>query len=108
MAKDDSTANTITLDTILEPAKSVVGRLIDQEALIVVAEQGRAKVLNEVGARIWGLVDGSRSVDDIIRSICQEFDVEVGEAERDVIGFLERLLAQGALTRISNAPPDHA
>ncbi len=58
MAKDDSTANPITLDTILEPAKSVVGRLIDQEALIVVAEQGRAKVLNEVApaSGVWWTV----------------------------------------------------
>jgi len=51
--------------------------------------------LNEVGGRIWELVDGKRSVLEICEVIAEEFCVTPQEAEEDAISFLKQLEAVG-------------
>jgi len=60
-------------------------------------------LLNDMGAAVWGLIDGARSVSDII-----DFVIDVrGEGneravvERDVRGFLEDMLARHAIAPLS-------
>ena len=50
-------------------------------------------VLNETGARIWDLMDGVRTADEIAAEIASEFDVEAAAARTYVRGFLDRLSA---------------
>ena len=80
------------------PSPAAVGRQVDQEAVLVLTEQGQVKVLNELGARIWELSDGTRSVAQIADQICREYEVERGQAEADTLRFLEELAGRGALT----------
>jgi hypothetical protein len=40
----------------------VRGRRLEHEAVVVLPDKGEVKVLNEVGAQIWALADGTRSV----------------------------------------------
>jgi hypothetical protein len=49
--------------------------------------------LNEVGARVWELLDGRRSVADLRDSIVAEFDVSPDRAEADILEFLGKLEA---------------
>ncbi|HXV77174.1 MAG TPA: PqqD family protein [Candidatus Polarisedimenticolaceae bacterium] len=56
------------------------------------------KVLNEVGARIFDLLDGSRSQAQIARMIADEFDVSVDQANRDVAAFLDELRQAGMVS----------
>ena len=42
----------IHLDSIPVMLPTVVGRVVDEEAVLVLPEQGQVKVLNQVGARI--------------------------------------------------------
>ena len=53
--------------------------------------------LNEVGARVYELIDGERSVRDICAAIVEEFEVEPEEAQTDVTEFLEKLLSIGSI-----------
>jgi hypothetical protein len=50
-----------------------------------------------VGARIWDLIDGSRSVDEIVGALAGEFQATTAELVRDVCAFLEQLVAAGAV-----------
>lgn len=86
-----------TLDAIPVPAPGVVGRVVDDEAVLVLPEKGEVKVLNEVGARIWTLTDGARSVKEIAQVICEEYEVEQKLAEADTLEFLEELEDRGAV-----------
>ncbi|XXF76760.1 PqqD family protein [Myxococcaceae bacterium GXIMD 01537] len=52
-------------------------------------EEGR---VSEVGERILELVDGRRSVADIVGVLCEEFKVEREVCRRDTLAFV-RLLA---------------
>ena len=72
-------------------------RIIDGEALIVNAEGGEILVLNECGALVWQLLDGSHAVGDIVKRVSDEFEVGEDEARTDVLDFLGQLRERGAL-----------
>ncbi len=80
------------------PSPQAIGRVMEDEAVVVLADQGRVKVLNEVGARIWALADGSRTVGEILAALGAEYAAGPEEIERDALAFLEALAAQGALS----------
>lgn len=88
----------LDLDTRPAPNPTVVGRVVEGEAVLVLPERGEVKVLNEVGARIWELVDGSRTVREIVDTICAEYDVEVAQAESDTLAFVAELESKGIIS----------
>src|SRR6267378_341326 len=54
--------------------------------------------LNEVGARIWELFDGRRSLREIRDILTSEYEVTAQAATGDLTMFVEHLTAIGALT----------
>jgi len=88
----------LTLDHSPIPDPNVVGSLLDNEAVLVLPDKGKVKVLNQVGARIWELIDGTRSVRDIAAIICTEYEVEQAQAEADVLAFVTDLENKGVIT----------
>jgi hypothetical protein len=82
----------ITLEKIPVPNPSVVARLINNEAVLVLPARGQVKVLNEVGARIWSLMDGTRTVGDIVTTIRSEYTVSAEDALSDISDFFMQLL----------------
>ena len=87
----------LTTESIPQPAQGVIGRRVDDEAVLVLPDRGQVKVVNPVGARIWELVDGRRSVAAIAEAICAEYQVERDQAEADVLEFLHALADKGAI-----------
>jgi len=84
----------ISLSAILTPNPNVVGHIVDDQAVVVVPEQGNVKVFNEVGTHIWGLVDGCRPVREIVDLVCQAFEVDAATAEQDALEFINVMLEQ--------------
>lgn len=72
----------------------VVEQLLPGEAVLLVPTRGEVKVLNDVGARIWMAVDGTRTVAQIAALICAEYAVDQGQAERDALQFVQELVAR--------------
>jgi len=85
---------------ILVKAPTTASRVIEGEAVILSMETKVLRGLNPVGSRIWELIDGQRSVEEIVGVIVKEFDVEPPRAEEDVRGFLEELLDKGLVTPV--------
>jgi len=83
--------------------KQVPWRVLDTEALVVDVKAGLLYPLNSVGARIWELSDGQRTVDEIIRTITDEFDADEGTIREDTSHFL-RELVQAQLLSLEEAP----
>ena len=73
-------------------------RLVDGEAVIVLPGEGTVKVLNDVGSRVWELADGTRTVDDMVETIYDEYDVDRDQAQEDVIEFVTTMVAANLLT----------
>ncbi len=86
------------------PNSGVAGRILDSqisgktEAVIVLPLSGKIEVLNELGARIWSLVDGSRNVREIAAALCDEYQVQSVQAEADTLEFLDDLARRGVIT----------
>jgi hypothetical protein len=81
-------------------SESVVARVVGGETLIVPAQ---AKVgdmatiysFNGTGALIWELLELPRTMAEIAAAVAQEFEVEPGQAERDVTEFVGEMKAVG-------------
>lgn len=75
------------------PARSsqIASRIIEGEAIIVIPQEGVSIVLNAVGSRIWELLDGKKTVKDIIDTIIVEFETPSEEAQQDVCDFFKQL-----------------
>jgi hypothetical protein len=78
--------------------RSVAGRALDDEAVLVDAERKKLTVLNRVGARFWELADGQHTVGDIARVIAGEYEVSLAKAEADVVVFCQDLVGRHLLT----------
>jgi hypothetical protein len=88
----------LTLNSYPAPSENARGRRLEHEAVIVLPDRGEVKVLNEVGAQIWTLADGTRSVRDIAAALCVEYEVPPTEAEADTLTFLAELQQKGLIT----------
>ncbi len=92
------------LDMYPIPASDVIGSIVKgrgaqpSEAVLVLPGKGQVKVLNEVGARIWSLADGTRTARDIAAQITQEYQVDQATAEADTLEFLSDLLEREIVT----------
>jgi hypothetical protein len=74
-----------------------VSTSLGSEAVILGADAGQYFGLNEVGARIWELVQQPVLVSAIRDVLCAEYQVAADECERDVIELLSALLDKGLL-----------
>ncbi len=82
----------------------VAERVIDETILVALgpdaARFAGPYVLNEVGGRIWSLLDGVRTGEEIAAAVVAEFEVSVEEAGRDVAAFLDQLERLGAIRAV--------
>lgn len=82
------------LDRVVSRNKDVAWRIIENEAILISAEDSMLHSLDEVGTRIWELSDGSNTVEQIIDTIFDEYEVDRETAEKDVIEFVTNLASE--------------
>jgi coenzyme PQQ biosynthesis protein PqqD len=90
---------------------ALAGRLRREDGVLVQEAQGQTVLLrledggyyalDEVGALIWELCDGQRSLRDVVAALCTEFDAPEATVAADVLEFVgelrhERLLVDAA------------
>jgi hypothetical protein len=69
-----------------------ISQVIEDETLVLKLDSGRMGVLNRVGGRVWDLMDGTRSLGEIAQACADEYEVDLGQVEADVMAYAERLL----------------
>jgi hypothetical protein len=85
-AKDaDLVTRNVVGETIIVPVKSNVG---DLDSIYT---------LNELGTMIWELIDGQKTVNQIVEEICISYDVSPEEARKDSLEFLDSLEEAGLI-----------
>ena len=72
-------------ETIIVPIRGNVGDL------------NSIYTLNEVGTKIWELIDGKNSVSKIVEAVHNASEVTPEEAEKDTIDFLNTLKISGLI-----------
>ena len=91
----------ISMESFPIPADSVVARIINGEAVIVLPDNGQVKVINEVGARIWELIDGKLTIRQISEVIYDEYEIDQEQAGRHTLEFICSLEESGIVANSS-------
>jgi len=71
------------------------------QTVLLRLDDGSYYALDEVGARVWELCDGQRSVEQIVAAMCEEFAAPAETIAADVLEFVgelreEQLLVESA------------
>jgi hypothetical protein len=88
--------------SVVVAAKDQVSCDLAGEGAILNIKSGVYYGLDPVGARIWSLMQEPREVAEIQNAITDEYEVEPERCARDLVGLLEKLLAEG-LIEVKNA-----
>lgn len=93
---------------VYRPTSDLVVRRVGDESVIVpvrthVADLDAVITLNPVAARVWDLLDGARSVDSIVTTICDEYEVTAETAQADVDELLRSLETAHLVERVAGA-----
>ena len=75
----------------------VAWREIDGEAVIVECDAGEVTMLDPVGTSMWKLVDGKRTVDDIVQGVTEQFEADPAQVEVDCQAIFKDLERFGVL-----------
>jgi Coenzyme PQQ synthesis protein D (PqqD) len=91
--------------TTYRRSQDVVCRQVGGESILVpirhnVGNLDYVYTLSPVAARIWALLDGSRSVEAIAEELCGEFEVDSDTAAADVTALLADLASASLISEV--------
>jgi hypothetical protein len=66
---------------------------------VIVDAQGNHFGVNQVGVRIWDLLDEAGSVDALVETLLGEFDISAARCRAEAEAFVTELLARGLVER---------
>ena len=92
--------STIERDTAFARSDDIVAREIQGVLVIVPVTSGIGDLeeelftLNDTAKSIWDLLDGHRTVDEIVRELSAEYEVSADELAANVVGLLQELVGR--------------
>jgi hypothetical protein len=87
----------IKLNDYVTRSEDLAFRIIQEEAIILTAQDRVIHTLNQVGTRIWELLKPGMKVGELIEKVCDEYEVDRIKAEEDVMKFLTELGEKGII-----------
>ena len=86
----------IDKNSVVSRSSSVVTRKTGNEYVLVpvannIADMNSVYTLNETGAFLWELIDGRKTVSDLIESLMSEYEIDKETADADVMSFIEEM-----------------
>ncbi len=87
----------ISESSLIVAAGNQVSSDLGGEAVILDLKSGVYHGLNEVGARIWDLIQQPKAVKNIKQMLLQEYEVEPERCDRDLMALLQELKAAGLI-----------
>ncbi len=79
----------------LAAARGVLSTTFDGEVVLLNQTDGVYYGLQDVGARVWALIEGARTFDAIRHAVSTEYEVDADECQRDLAAFIDDLIARG-------------
>ncbi|MDZ7842508.1 MAG: PqqD family protein [Gammaproteobacteria bacterium] len=78
-------------------ADNVLFQEVDGEAVLLSLDEGCYYGLDELGTRIWKLINQDLDSEQVIAAIVEEYEVEPDQARRDLEAFLGDLEQSGLI-----------
>jgi coenzyme PQQ biosynthesis protein PqqD len=88
--------------------EQVIAQKASNDFLLFNMDDGNYYSLNEVGARIWELCDGTHSIEEIIDTLAREYDEAKNVLAEDVVEFLERFQRDKLIVEVAQSEPSIA
>jgi len=84
------------LKSVPSRSPSIVTRKTGNEYVLVpvtnnIADMNSVYTLNETGAFIWDLIDGEKSVKDLIEAMISQYNIDRDTATADVFSFVDNM-----------------
>ncbi len=86
---------TLSASSTVMVAQEQVSTDLGGEIAILHLKAGTYYGLDDVGARIWSLIQEPTTVEEIRDILVNEYEVEPGRCESDLIALLEKLTNEG-------------
>jgi len=74
--------------------KDQISSSLGDEEVILHLQSGTYYGLNEVGTRIWHLMQEPKPVREIYQQLLSEYEIDADQCERDLLALLEQLADQ--------------
>ncbi len=91
----------ISKHSIVTVVKDQVSCDLQGESVILNLDSGVYYGLNNLGTRVWNLIQEPTEVQKVHESLLHEYDVEPERCERDLLAWLHRM-AEAGLVRVEN------
>lgn len=85
----------LTLNATLQVPEFVSFTLLEQDAVLLNTRNNRYYALDEVGARLWGLLSEGKQLREIYQTLMDEYEVSPAQLERDMLELLNHLVENG-------------
>lgn len=82
----------ITKTTLIQKSTNINSREFDGETVMMNKSMENYFGLDEVGTRVWQLLETEQSLVQLCEALTQEYDVALNDCIQDTTAFLEKLL----------------
>jgi hypothetical protein len=100
---------TVTLESVLVASPDQISANVapDQAGAVVILalKDGVYFEMNEVGGRIWNLLQHPQALKSVLARLLEEYEVNPAQCEADLLSLAQRLLERGLVELRNEAPP---
>ncbi|MBX3736134.1 MAG: lasso peptide biosynthesis PqqD family chaperone [Candidatus Didemnitutus sp.] len=93
----------LALTTSVVRSSDQVSGDLDGKVVLLSIENGEYYNMNEVGSRIWALIEQPMTVAALVDRLLGEFEVERATCEREALAFLDQLQRDKLLRVVPSA-----
>lgn len=89
--------------TIIRRSQAVMSADLGEETVMMDIEKGQYYGLDEVGSRIWALVERPMSIRHLCEQLVSEYEIPLDRCELEVVGFVGSLLEHDIVEIVDDA-----
>lgn len=93
----------LCVQSVVVAAKQQVSCPLGEESAILNLKNSVYYGLDPVGAHVWKLLREPKSVGELRDALLDEYDVEAGRCEQDLLALLEKMRSEG-LIEVQDVP----
>jgi hypothetical protein len=84
----------MNLTSVIVPSPQAVTSRVGEETVVLHLENGTYYGLNAVGTRVWDLVQGGSTLQAVLESLQEEYDVSEDVLKADLSLLIQALISQ--------------
>ena len=87
----------LSLDAVVSQGEDQVFTIVDGEAVLMSVQNGKYYKLDDIGTRVWALIETPTSLAALCDRLVQEYNVERDVCQAEVMSMLERMMQQNLI-----------